>query len=125
MTDVFRSEILAVVMQQILDEPVLPTLFMRTVSRSFARLLRVTTLTHATQGDPSCQNVQIADRLRFHDATITVGHKKDMDNPLALGGFHPMCPDRRPCKLSCIVAASERAATGASGEATKFARPTT
>jgi symplekin len=32
MTDVFRSEILAVVMQQILDEPVLPTLFMRTVS---------------------------------------------------------------------------------------------
>lgn len=37
MTDVFRSEILAVVMQQILDEPVLPTLFMRTVSfqRSF------------------------------------------------------------------------------------------
>jgi symplekin len=33
MTDVFRSEILAVVMQQILDEPVLPTLFMRTVSR--------------------------------------------------------------------------------------------
>jgi len=31
MTDIFRSEILAVVMQQILDEPVLPTLFMRTV----------------------------------------------------------------------------------------------
>ncbi|KAI0255985.1 Symplekin tight junction protein C terminal-domain-containing protein [Lactifluus subvellereus] len=31
MTDVFRSEILAVVMQQILDQPVLPTLFMRTV----------------------------------------------------------------------------------------------
>ena len=37
MTDVFRSEILAVVMQQILDEPVLPTLFMRTVSRDFPR----------------------------------------------------------------------------------------
>ncbi|THH18059.1 hypothetical protein EW146_g2859 [Bondarzewia mesenterica] len=31
MTDVFRSEILAVVMQQIVDEPVLPTLFLRTV----------------------------------------------------------------------------------------------
>jgi len=31
MTDVFRSEILAVVMHQIADEPVLPTLFMRTV----------------------------------------------------------------------------------------------
>jgi len=32
MTDVFRSEILAVVMQQIMDEPVLPVLFLRTVS---------------------------------------------------------------------------------------------
>ena len=32
MTDVFRSEILAVVMQQIVDEPVLPTLFLRTAS---------------------------------------------------------------------------------------------
>jgi len=34
MTDVYRSEILAVVMQQIMDEPVLPVLFLRTVSRS-------------------------------------------------------------------------------------------
>ncbi|KAH6916084.1 Symplekin tight junction protein C terminal-domain-containing protein [Coprinopsis sp. MPI-PUGE-AT-0042] len=31
MTDVFRSEVLAVVMQQIMDEPVLPVLFLRTV----------------------------------------------------------------------------------------------
>jgi symplekin len=31
MTDVYRSEILAVVLQQIVDEPVLPTLFLRTV----------------------------------------------------------------------------------------------
>lgn len=39
MTDVFRSEILAVVMQQIVDEPVLPVLFLRTVSKS--RYLRL------------------------------------------------------------------------------------
>ena len=32
MTDVFRSEILAVVMQQIMDEAALPVLFLRTVS---------------------------------------------------------------------------------------------
>lgn len=31
MTDVFRYDILAVVMQQIMDEPVLPVLFLRTV----------------------------------------------------------------------------------------------
>ncbi|KAI0322800.1 Symplekin tight junction protein C terminal-domain-containing protein [Amylostereum chailletii] len=34
MTDVFRGEVLAAVMQQIVDEPVLPTLFMRTVIRA-------------------------------------------------------------------------------------------
>ncbi len=32
MSDIFRSEILAVVMNQLVDEPVLPTLFLRTVS---------------------------------------------------------------------------------------------
>lgn len=32
MADIYRSEILAVVMQQIVDEPVLPTLFLRTVT---------------------------------------------------------------------------------------------
>lgn len=31
MTEVFRYEILGVVMQQIMDEPVIPLLFMRTV----------------------------------------------------------------------------------------------
>ncbi|CCM02435.1 uncharacterized protein FIBRA_04534 [Fibroporia radiculosa] len=31
MTDIFRSEILAVVMNQLMDDPVLPTLFLRTV----------------------------------------------------------------------------------------------
>lgn len=31
MTDIFRSDILAVVMNQLVDEPVLPTLFLRTV----------------------------------------------------------------------------------------------
>jgi hypothetical protein len=34
MADIYRSEILAVVMQQIVDEPILPTLFLRTVSDS-------------------------------------------------------------------------------------------
>lgn len=36
MTDVYRSEILAVVMQQIVDEPVLPVLFLRTVIQAVA-----------------------------------------------------------------------------------------
>jgi symplekin len=31
MTDIFRSEILAAALQQIVEEPVLPTLFMRTI----------------------------------------------------------------------------------------------
>lgn len=47
MTDVYRSEILAVVMQQIVDEPVLPLLFMRTVS---TRIFRVGKITHSFIG---------------------------------------------------------------------------
>jgi symplekin len=31
MTDVYRSEVLGAVMQQIVDQPTLPTLFLRTV----------------------------------------------------------------------------------------------
>ena len=36
MTDIFRSEILGVVMNQLVDEPNLPTLFLRTVRRHVA-----------------------------------------------------------------------------------------
>ena len=36
MTEIFRSEILGVVMNQLVDEPVLPTLFLRTVNISLA-----------------------------------------------------------------------------------------
>jgi symplekin len=32
MTDVYKPEVLGAVMQQIVDEPTLPTLFLRTVS---------------------------------------------------------------------------------------------
>ena len=35
MTDIFRSEILAVVMNQLVDEPNLPTLFLRTVCHRY------------------------------------------------------------------------------------------
>jgi len=48
MTDVFRSEILAVVMQQILDEPVLPTLFMRTVIQAVRTYKSLTGFVSAT-----------------------------------------------------------------------------
>jgi len=35
MTDIFRSEVLGAVMQQLIDESNLPTLFLRTVSLLF------------------------------------------------------------------------------------------
>lgn len=36
MTDIYRSEILAVVMNQLVDNPILPTLFLRTVCITFS-----------------------------------------------------------------------------------------
>lgn len=41
MPDVFRSETLGVVMQQIMDEPTLPKLFMRTVGSSAGTTSRI------------------------------------------------------------------------------------
>ena len=54
MTDVFRSEILAVVMQQIVDEPVLPVLFLRTVSAfRYFRLQLFRVIRHTRSFRPS------------------------------------------------------------------------
>ncbi|KAK7061099.1 hypothetical protein VNI00_000835 [Paramarasmius palmivorus] len=43
MTDVFRSEILAVVMQQIVDEPTLPVLFLRTGADMVSQVIQAVT----------------------------------------------------------------------------------
>jgi symplekin len=57
MTDVFRSEILAVVMQQIVDEPVLPVLFLRTVSESRYLRLQLLTVINGQTGHPGRHDV--------------------------------------------------------------------
>jgi len=54
MTDVFRSEILAVVMQQIMDEPVLPVLFLRTVNPKTSHMQIVRLTSCLFSGHSSC-----------------------------------------------------------------------
>jgi hypothetical protein len=126
MTDVFRSEILAVVMQQILDQPVLPTLFMRTVSSHHSTYSHAKMLIHIyNQGDSSRQNVQVIDRLRLHDATLTANYEEDLDNSAALAGLHPLCADRGARKLFGPTTTPKGAITGTSGQAADSARPTT
>jgi hypothetical protein len=125
MTDVFRSEILAVVMQQILDEPVLPTLFMRTVSRDFPRFPRSTALTRAIK---VIQAVKTYKSLTGFVSTTLLSRlitKKIWTTPLLWEGFIRCAQIVAPASFLGAVAASERATTGASGEATKLARPTT
>jgi len=78
MTDVFRSEILAVVMQQIMDEPVLPVLFLRTVS---GPLLFDTdlSLSSGDTGYPGGNNIQVPCRLCINHSALATDHEEDMD----------------------------------------------
>jgi len=93
MADIYRSEILAVVMQQIVDEPVLPTLFLRTVSWIVAPARPVgTPLTGmSSSGDPSCEDVQVAGRVRFDHPPLTVNYQEDLDEWTPMGRIHRVC----------------------------------
>jgi hypothetical protein len=123
MTDVFRSEILAVVMQQILDELVLPTLFMRTVSPEWFSVSPVDIHT-CIQGDSSSQDIQVTYRFCLSNIALTTNHEKDLDNTAALGGFHSLCGDRRALEFPSAVTTPERTTTGTSGQAATPARTT-
>jgi len=76
MADIYRSEILAVVMQQIVDEPVLPTLFLRTVSLD----VKTGSSDHPAHedahslGDSSRKDVQVAGGIRFDHPPLAVDY---------------------------------------------------
>ena len=77
MTDIFRSDILAVVMNQLVDEPNLPTLFLRTVSIG-ARVLLSPPADNVI-GYSSSDYVSLTCRLCLHDSTYTPDHEEDLD----------------------------------------------
>lgn len=90
MTDVFRSEILAVVMQQIMDRPDLPVLFMRTVSE--------VVMFREPRGSPvqlagysSRHDIQISGRVRLDYPPLAINHQKDLGRPSIMGWIHPLC----------------------------------
>jgi hypothetical protein len=103
MTDVFRSEILAVVMQQLVDEPNLPVLFLRTVSKPVHNL--GTLLIHPS-GDTSCDNVQVSCGFRLDDPAITAHHQKNLDQSSSVGRVHKMCESNSTCQLWSFIATS-------------------
>lgn len=88
MTDVFRSEILAIVMQQIMDEPVLPVLFLRTASVSLRHVIPI--LTGIFSGHPSCDDIQVTRGLCVDNAALPANHEEDLDEPSPLGGIYSM-----------------------------------
>jgi hypothetical protein len=80
MTDVFRSEILAVVMQQIMDEPVLPVLFLRTVCcLSYYIVLFDLNLYPFIPGNPSRDDLQVTRWLCINNTTFSLNHQENMD----------------------------------------------
>ena len=114
MADIYRSEILAVVMQQIVDEPVLPTLFLRTVSFFFGGGDKrpgsvgspLLTRTVRFVGDSSGEDVQIAGRVRLDHPSLAVDHQKDLDERTAVGRVYRVCEGHCTCELWSAVAAA-------------------
>jgi len=110
MTDVFRSEILAVVMQQIMDEQTLPVLFLRTVR--IVPKLSVYSILYIVLGDPSSHDIQDISWLCIHNTPLSLDHQKNLDESAPLGRFHPMCQSHRTCELWSLTTAPTRSASG-------------
>jgi hypothetical protein len=89
MTDVFRSEILAVVMQQIMDEPVLPVLFLRTVSSPLL-FDADPSLSYGDTGYPGGDNIQVPCWLCINHSSLATDHEEDMDKSATVGRVYPM-----------------------------------
>lgn len=107
MTDVFRVEIFAVVMQQIVDEPVLPVLFLRTVSQK-TKVKSINLIQTTMIGNTGSYYLQIASRLCLDDPPFTPYYEENLDEFASVGGFHPLCQSDCSCKL-------QRASTIAEG----------
>jgi hypothetical protein len=123
MADIYRSEILAVVMQQIVDEPVLPTLFLRTVSldakagpvgSSRSRGCPVA----LSLGDSSGKDVQVVGGVCFDHPSLAVDYQEDLDERTAMGRVYSVCKGYCSCKFWSVVAVAQGAAQRSGREAT-------
>jgi len=88
MTDVYRSEILAVVMQQIVDESVLPVLFLRTVSTHGQ--LSSSYLIGDSAGHAGRCHLQVTHSIRLLNVAFPTDHQEGLDKSTTLGGLHPL-----------------------------------
>lgn len=114
MTDIFPSEVFAVVMQRIIDSTSLPLLFMRTVSHSTESRVIMLSVRRKT-GFASGYNIQVVGRLRVDHLTFPFDHKEGLDKSAALGGVHEMCEDYCSCQLFRSYATPKGATQGNSG----------
>lgn len=64
-------------------------------------------------GHPSRDDIQEPGRLRLHHAPLAPYYKKDLDEPAALGGLHPVRQSDRTSELWRAAPTSARAAEGA------------
>ncbi len=123
MTDIYRSEILGVVMNQLVDVPNLPTLFMRTVRpppivpSDESRFYRAADPSLLTTGHPGRDHIPLVARLRVDDAPLAPDHEEDLDEPAAVGGLHPVRQAHRAAELRRAPAAAQGAAARGRREA--------
>jgi Symplekin tight junction protein C terminal len=118
MTDVYRSEVLAVVMQQIVDESVLPVLFLRTVS--IHGHLLISYLMSTPTGHAGCCHLQITHSIRLLDLAFPTDYQEDLDKSTTVGGLHSLRKANRALLFRRTPPVTEGAVEGFSRKAARY-----
>jgi hypothetical protein len=102
MADAFRPEILAAFMQQVVDEAVLPTLFLRTasVAMNFSSGIR-SSKTQPTifSGHHRRHHVQVFAAICVDYAPLPSHYQKSLDDPSTVGRFYPLRESHRAAQF--------------------------
>jgi hypothetical protein len=113
MSDGFRPEVLAAFMQQVVDAPKIPNLFMRTVSLQ-TLLSKEELQSHtdrSTTGYPSRHDVQVAAAVRVDDPFVAPHRQEDLGGRPSLGRLHPPGESDRTEFVRCTPAIAAGAAS--------------
>lgn len=116
MPDIFRPEVLAAFMQQVVDEPQLPILYMSTVS--FDMLIYLDDWLIAIPGDLRRDSSSVLTTLCLEHATYASHHQKDLDFAAAMGGFHSMCQSYTAAFVRRTTSTAQRSLPSRNAQAT-------
>lgn len=98
MPDAFRVEVFTAFMTQVVDLPVIPTLFLRTVWLcSFDTSLPTSKLTSSlSSGNSSCGDLQTSTTFRRYNPFNAINRERSLDNSTIMGRIRAISQSNSP-----------------------------